>query len=626
MKHPKSKLVKSLVVLVAVALFAASMVSGGAKAGEAVMTPMAGLQAAPPAQFPGPRANHTVSVKRLKDATPGGNALLILQFNNNERQGKQLKLNINNRVMVFHDDGTGGDEVAGDGRLSALVSLDFASLTANQSRIKALNTQAKVGQTVPVFNGRVLVGEREMSLPLSEAELQPGQEVRLEPDAAAAPAIDPERSLIIRHPSVVEDPTRTFNPCTGVGTPLGKWTFGYLMTEMANQPMTGINPSAFTRLWLKNWENNLVINGWGVLARQRVKDIVITPWEIASGGPGFPLDLRIAPFKLLAIVNRIDLRGNSGYTTNNAGEARFVFGVIDRRRGGCVVSEMTVILEYGIDQPDCEAVKNWARQWVNLSSLPLGSPAYNAALEAITEQFAKAGVAPHKVNGSALNQVRTNEFLQIPTGPWEMREFRLTMTREDPFPPNGQLIETTVKQTPDEILNNTNTLADYINANCGPILTNTHIVPLAFPRSPFDPPMPNPPGFLGGNSFAGPPNFWNAPGIVCDPSPPGDTRFNFSMATCSGCHLDETSTPFYHIRPTPFGTPAILSAFLSGPITVNDPVNGFPRNFDEILRRILILDQMANADCTIASPDIFNPITIKGDEGKLTFGPTGFVH
>jgi hypothetical protein len=625
MKHPKLNLVKSLVVVIAAALLATAMVNRGVTANEAGKSSAVGLQPTPVAMVSGSQANHSVFVKRLKEGNPEGNALLILQFDDNKNQGKQLRININNRTMVFHDDGTTGDEVAGDGKLSAVITLDFAALTANQRRIQTLNMQAKTGLSVPVFNGRVLVGQREMSLPLSSSELQPGQEVKLEPDASTS-TIDPARSLIIRHPRVVEDPTRTFNPCTGVGTPLGKWTFGYLMTEMANQPLTGINPSAFTRQWLKHWENNLVINGWGVPARLAVRNTVIIPWEQASGGPGFPLDLKQAPFKLLAIVNRIDLRGNSGYTTNNAGEARFVFGAIDRRNGGCLVSEMTVILEYGIDQPDCDGVKNWAQQWVNLSSLVLGSPAYNAALEAITEQFAKAGAAPKKVNESALNQVRTNEFLPQQTGPWELREFRLTMTKEDPLPPTGQLMETTVKQTPDEIMDGKFTLADYINANCGPILTDSHIVPLNFPRNGLDPLMPNgPAGFLGGNSFV-PPNFWNAPGLICDPIPPGDARFKFSMATCSGCHRSETLTQFYHIIPTPFGTQANLSPFLSGPITVNDPTNGFARNFDEILRRILKLDQLANGDCTFASADIFNPIEVKGEEGKLTTGPTSFVH
>jgi len=624
MKHRNSQLVKSLVILMASALLAAAMVTGGVTANEARSLPASGAPA-PLAQVADLRADHTVSVKRLKASTSAGNALLILQFKDKNRVGKQLKINIDNRLVRFGDDGMSGDEVAGDGKLSALISLDFAALTANQRRIKTANALAGKALTMPVFDGRVLIGQRPMALPLSSNELQPGQEMKLE-GIAGPTTIDPERSLIIRDPLVVEDPTRTFNPCTGVGTAMGVWTFGHLMQEMANQPATGIDPAKFVRTWLKNWENNLVINGWGVDARQAVKDAVITPWEQASGGPKAPLNLKLAPFKLLAIVNRIDLRGNGGYTTNNAGEARFVFGVIDRRNKGCLVSEMTVILEYGIEQPDCEGVINWAQQWVDLSSLVLGSTDYNDALQKITDQFTTAGAAPKKVNGSALNQVRTNEFLPVQTGPWELREFRLTMGKEDPFPPTGDLIETTVKQTPDEVLEGTNTLADYINGNCAAILSDSHIVPLNFTRSLLDPPLPNPPdGFLGGNSFV-PPAFWNAPGLVCDPSPPGDARFKFSNATCSGCHLAETQTSFYHIRPTAFGTPALLSSFLSGPITVNDPVNGFPRTFDEILRRLTLLDQIANGNCRMAAPDIFNPIVIEGEKGTLTTGPTSFVH
>lgn len=622
MKHSKSKVVKSMVVLIATALLAASIISGGATANAVKNTAAAvRVSASPTAQAFGSRANHTVSVKRLKESTKEGNALLILGFNKAEKLGKQLTIDIDNRSVVFHDDGTGGDEVAGDHRLTAVININFAELTASQNRVR---TQSKPGAKYPIFDGRVLVGEREMSLPLSSGELQAGQEAVLEPTAVTT-TIDPARSLIIRDPRVVEDPRRTFNPCTGAGTPMGKWTFGYLMEQMANQPVTGINPSAFVRQWLKHWENNISVNGWGVPLRPSVVNSIIANWENASGGPGAPLDLARAPFKLLAIVNRIDLRGNSGYTTNNAGEARFVFGAVDLKSRGCAPLEMTVIFEYGIDKKDCEDIKAWANEWVNLSTLVLGSAAYNAALENITEQFAKAGVAPRKVNESALNQLRTNEFLPPVTAPWELREFRLTMGKEDPLPATGQLIQTTVKQNPDEVLNNTNTLADYINANCAPILSDSHVVPLSFARSALDPPMPNPPAFLGGNAFV-PPSFWNAPGLACDPSPPGDARFKFSMATCSGCHLAETNTTFYHIRPTPFGTPAILSPFLSGPITVNDPVNGFARNFDEILRRIKNLDQIANADCAIGLPDIFNPIVIEGEKGTLTTGPTSFVH
>ncbi len=61
-----------------------------------------------------------------------------------------------------------------------------------------------------------------------------------------------------------------------------------------------------------------------------------------------------------------------------------------------------------------------------------------------------------KPNGSALNQVRTNEirFGQE----WELREFKLNAA-------TGQLRQFTVAQTPANRHNRTAFLADYINAN-----------------------------------------------------------------------------------------------------------------------------------------------------------------
>jgi hypothetical protein len=283
---------------------------------------------------------------------------------------------------------------------------------------------------------------------------------------------------------------------------------------------------------------------------------------------------------------------------------------------------MSVIFEYGIDLPDCESVKWWAQQWVNLSSIPLGTVAFNDALQKITDQFTTAGVAPRKVNGSALNQLRTNEFLDRP---WELREFKLTPGVGDLFPPSGMLTQTTVKQTPDPILNGTATLRNYINSDCPNVLIGAHVVPIAFPRDPADAGLPNPNAMLGGNSPV-PPGVWNAPGIACDPPVPGEARFQFSNATCGGCHLTETGTSFYHIRPTPFTVPALLSPFLSGPITITDPVNGVTnRNFDEMLRRAQILLQTATQDCKLGGTAIFEPLEATPD-GELKRRPSAFVH
>ncbi len=144
----------------------------------------------------------------------------------------------------------------------------------------------------------------------------------------------PKKSLVITHLDVVEDDDRTFNPCTGAGTPMGPWTFGHLMTQMANQPVTGIHPSTFVLNWLNKWMGNQTVNGWTVAEREKIQTLVIDPWVAASGGPHRPLNLSIAPFKLLAIVNRVDLRNNTTYGGGDAGEGRFVFGVIDRTSEG----------------------------------------------------------------------------------------------------------------------------------------------------------------------------------------------------------------------------------------------------------------------------------------------------
>lgn len=582
MSHKNSRRLKILVVFVITAMIGAALVRTGPAAG--VRTPLL-------AQSGGKASRPVVTIRRLSEPQPDANAILRIQFPNNERASGQFSMRMNDGVTLhFQDDGRNGDEQADDGVLSSPINVNFAEVEANRNRIIAAHRANNADLKVPRFNGRLLVGEKPL-------EFSDPDTVVIDDGTGSGEAlsttmgIDPARSLLITHPTVIDDPTRTFNPCTDVGTRMGKWTFGYLMTQMANQTQTGIDPRVFTRQWLAHWEAQQTINGFGVPGRPTVRDKVTIPWELASGGIGAPLDLSEAPFRLLAIVNRIDLRGNSGYTQNNAGEARFVFGVIDRTASNstcCVVSEMTVIVEYGIDRAGCEDIKSWAQQWVALSSIPMPSAQYNQALENITEQFVRAGVAPHKVNGSALNQLRTNEFLPPQTGPWELREFKLTPGSEDPFVANGHLKMTTVKLTPDEQFNNTATLGNYLNANFAQVCAGQHIVPLQFGGGPF----------LGGNSFV-PPTFWDSPAFVCPPDPNCNVEFNFSFNTCSGCHFGETNTTFYHIRPTPFGQPPILSPFLSGVVNVNDPRCGppFVNTFDEMNRRRSILDQIANQIC-----------------------------
>src|SRR5262249_8302945 len=145
------------------------------------------------------------------------------------------------------------------------------------------------------------------------ANFNEGVAVAFNPSIIFAPSSPaPSKSLLINDPSVVGtgDPTRTWDPCTGVGTKLGAFTFGNLMTEMTNQPLTGTPPSSFGRQWLKPWQSNQPLNTFNVPARPNINTQIINPWLAARGGAS--LDLGIAPFRLLAIVNRLDLRTGSG--------------------------------------------------------------------------------------------------------------------------------------------------------------------------------------------------------------------------------------------------------------------------------------------------------------------------
>lgn len=476
------------------------------------------------------------------------------------------------KQAILRDDGTGGDRQAGDGVFSGPAVLDLAGEQAFNRAVAAASAQWGQELQDPTFDGRELVESRPLTA-LPDTTFKPLSPIPLRPIGISF-AIDPARSLIIRHPSVVNDPTRTYDPCSNTGNPAGVWTFNHLMTEMANQPLTGATPANFTRSWLRHWELAQAINGWSVPARLAIQPKIITPWPLVAG----QLDMTKAPFKLVAIVNRLDLgRGSapSGYGGSGAGELRFVFAAVDKQGGGCSIGRFLVIFEYGVPKTRCADVKTWAQQWANLSLIALGSAAFNPALQALTQQVVLRNTVPTKPNGNAINQIRTNEIMLA--SPWELREFRLLPTS---VPLLG---ETTTVLTPGDPRNNTATLANFINANTAAILAGTYTVPLTWLGN-----------FLGANPRVPVPatTFWNAPGINLV------ARHKFSLNTCNGCHAREVNTTFTHINE--FGG---LSPFLSGSINVTDPVSGVIRNFNEMLMRQTHLSSVASQSCLLRAMD-----------------------
>ncbi|HEX7839213.1 MAG TPA: hypothetical protein VF469_17165 [Kofleriaceae bacterium] len=511
-----------------------------------------------------------------------------------------LVVGLTENPIILRDDGVGADLTAQDHVYSGFANVDTTGLAVRNRNEVDLVNEFKI-QSVPTFDGRAMSASVPPA-PFDVASFNKGVAVAFNPSIIFAPTSPaPGKSLLINDPSVVGtgDPTRTWDPCSGVGTKMGAFTFGHLMTEMANQPLTGINPSTFVMQWLQTWQANQTINTFNVPARPNITTQVINPWLAASGGVN--LDLGIAPFRLLAIVNRLDLRtGSGGYggSTGNAGELRFVFGVVKGSGRTCQLLPFTVILEYGVPIRGCVNVRSWAQQWVNLNSLVLGSAAYNAALQAITDQVVLRNDAPGKPNGSALNQLRTNE---IAIGsPWELRQFNLTT-------PLSFLHETPVFQTPDVRFNaadpgwSGSTLLDTFISSTPPGTT----VPLTFMGTPF----------LGGAAPVTGNNvnyIWRTSTLGCGFN---QQRHLFSLNTCNGCHAGETHTSFTHISPTtPLGSPAALSGFLTG-ITVTDPVCGAPtRTFNDLARRQSDLVGVANSVC-LAFPAVIPALVQKALDG-----------
>jgi hypothetical protein len=356
------------------------------------------------------------------------------------------------------------------------------------------------------------------------------------------------KELMITDLRVVEDARATGN---------GVWTFKHLMESMAP---TAAQAPEMVRQMLSTWLTDQTINGQTVPARPQMADDVLNPW--LNGGT--TLDLSRAPLRLLAIVNRLDLRNLS---QGKAGEGRFVFGVLNPQGDP---TPFTLILEYRLPATSEAQVLEWADLWHELGALDLGSAAYNTKLAEITQRFAGRNAEPGRVNGSALSQLRTNE-IEL-TGPWELREFVLSST-------NGLLRPDTVKLTPNSSFmdQNQSVVANFINQNQAAIIAERHDVPNTF----------NGVSFLGGSSL-NTLGAWNAPGINSN-----EARHKFSLNTCNGCHGSaETGTVFLHINPRSAGQEATLSGFLTGIDQADPVVTSTVRRLDDLERRAVDMETL----------------------------------
>lgn len=563
----------------------------------------------------------------------GNNVLVTAAFDKTDprlRNVTVFKLHLSDQVTaILSDNGTNGDVQANDGIFTTTIKEDAPTLTRTLSEFNTTTTARKRNnQAIARFAGRSVEAATPAETSARMAAEQPialvqGGEaaelpIMLSTEIATAPltpadfAVLKTNSLMVTNIKVVQDPTRTYNPCKGGtlgGNPNGVWTFKTLMTNMANTPVTGITVDNFVQNWLDTeafGTKTHPVSGDVGADRAASKQKFIDAWLKNCNIPRTPANrlnwkalltnqLELIPFRLLSIVNRLDLRGNFAYTggTTSGGEGRFVFCFMDSNAGCSATAggQMTVILEYGIPLNTCAALSSYAQQWFNLKNLALGSPAYNNALQAITDVFTTINANPSRPNKSALNHLRTNNFI---AGPWVIRDFEI----------NAVSHHINIIHPSREPQNEANTggpkvglLNTFVNANAA-VIANDQPYTIPTNIQAIDAQMSS---------------LWNSTGITSDAA-----RHKLSLGTCSSCHSGETKTAFVHVGPANFGQQAPLSSFLTGlggddepsdvdtnPVGffwVKDPANRptaapTKRGFNDLLRRADDLTTFVNTAC-----------------------------
>ena len=385
------------------------------------------------------------------------------------------------------------------------------------------------------------------------------------------------KELFVTDLSVVNASAYTsYRPGKWNTNPEGGFSFGRLIDNLSpSEKPDDRQRSDLVVRWLKLWETPQNVNGQVLAARPLIREKLITPWKLSSVGKlgntaasctaspdtDFTCKLSFAPevvpFRLLAVVNRPDLRripraGDA--TSGSAAQGRFVFGVLDAVTK--LQLQFTVIFEYMVPIRGLNDIQTYAGAWHKLGKLSFGSD-FNEKLFELTRSFTQWNVAPHRNNGSALLQIRTNEVVLAEPGSdpsssrglmWELREFVVGA--------GGALVADTVKQEPPIALSGSDVLGAWVLGNSAQILNGTHDVPSVLPGG-----VP----FLAASSFTPAVFSWQVPGAS------EELRRAFALGTCNGCHRSETATSFLHVKNREASAAAVLSPFLTAELAVGGP-------------------------------------------------------
>jgi hypothetical protein len=379
----------------------------------------------------------------------------------------------------------------------------------------------------------------------------------------------------------------------------------------------------------------------------------------------FDPDLGIEPFRLIAVVNRLDLAGDfdmrgggilGGAERRWFGEARFVFSVdrtlpdgspmpmtvsaeyrlpaLKRNASGTITLDNSFIFADGpVDEADWRHRRQlWAQVWQELSAHALNSPEYISRLRTILSWTAYGvrfdrDLIKASTNASHNLAFRTGEQVRVGLGnggdqqgdvtdEFEYREFYLN--------DNWMLSTRKLRREPFDCAGKSITLADRIAAEWW---SSTNSMAWRYTLGERN---------LEGNELA-------ELQTICGRLPygqvddNGDTQLrakfarftatsvwrtrksvseaqvhSFALGSCSGCHAGETGTQGFHIAPAPAGQPALLSAFLSPQQqpTSSTP-RGTPYSSDEPGRRMKLVARFANGDPNMTDEPLLFDIDCK---------------
>lgn len=529
-----------------------------------------------------------------------GNLMLYVQYTAEEYSKDSLSFFHDGAKLVMRDDGVFPDKKKDDQEYTVIINIDTTLLRKiygdDVSKSKSKDPAIFVD-----FNGREVTKSEArpieiLSNRLDFDALKRGEKVEIMTQFPVLTEIR-NNSVYVIDLGVVEDPSRTL--LNKPSNPNGSWTFKKIMEGMANTASTGVNTEDFTLHWLNTFNKpNNIVNG-DILSVKSGVTAFINAWPKVNGTN--KIDMDKSPFKLLAIVNRLDLMENPVYGTNkNGGELRFVFGMMQNN----IPQSGVIIFEFGVNKSGKE-LKDYADKWVKLSTFTVGSTDYNELLEEITNEIIASGKNPSKPNGSNLNQLRTDD-ISLGNG-WELREFNIN-------PTTHFLENVTIKQEPagkyniDQAMQAV--LNDYANKNERQIEKNRYNIPLQFDGK----------DFLGGVSTFPNSGVWGDPQRQVIKS--DKARFNLSLNTCGGCHLSEAQTPgFLHNQPAAFSSVTGLSGFIRGnnfgkPLGTNTDhfevtdIRGNKHSFNDLARRAKLLWAFTNSHPTLFGLQ-FNPVNME---------------